>query len=370
MGESIVLTCLVKVEHIEPVVKNSTGVSPQGSANSLLMEMRWYKMDGKVSPINGQHSEQMERHIPHDRYHITSTFELTDPGQLLHNSSSQTSSSNSLSVNEHTLYYVTKLTIRQVERSDSGSYLCTAANNYGFVRKNFTLTALEVPDRPPEVRTDTVTSTSMKISWMAPFDGNSPINEYVVSYRTASGTIPVSVSVSAFYSTTDSNSRGGGGVMTSAFSGSKKWIAYQLTDLTPFTSYTVQIKAKNAIGYSPFSDPVTVKTAEEPPSEVPTDVSILPLNTRSLKISWRRPRYSSLSKNIKSKGGYIPPISGYYIGYKPNLDQIADQGGSKIDPSNNEFVFKTVKATTSSSDSDSETFLLNNLKRATRYDIK
>ena len=79
-----------------------------------------------------------------------------------------------------------------------------------------------------------------------------------------------------------------------------------------------------------------------------------------------------MSKNVKSKGGYIPPITGYYIGYRPNLDQASEQqqAGSKVDPDNNEFVFKTVKAAGSVSDSDSETFVLNNLKRATRYDIK
>ena len=41
-----------------------------------------------------------------------------------------------------------------------------------------------------------------------------------------------------------------------------------------------------------------------------------------------------------------------------------------MDVANNEFVFKTVKASSALTDSDSETFVLNNLKRATRYDIK
>ncbi len=52
-------------------------------------------------------------------------------------------------------------------------------------------------------------------------------------------------------------------------------------------------------------------------------------------------------------------------------------GGVGISTVNNEFVFKTVKAASSLSansdghhSGDSETFVLNNLKRATRYDIK
>src|SRR5699024_6584690 len=133
-------------------------------------------------------------------------------------------------------------------------------NHFGFVRKNFTITALEVPDKPAEVRTDTVTSTTMKVSWLAPFDGNSAITEYVISYRALTATIPVTVSVSAFYSGTDSsNSRSA----TTGLIGTKRWINYQLSELIPFTAYSIQIKAKNSIGYSSFSDAITVKTAEE-----------------------------------------------------------------------------------------------------------
>ena len=253
------LTCLVKVEHIEPMLKNSTG-SGGGDVsiisrpnNPLMMEMRWYKLDGTANQIDGHTG--INRHS-HDRYHITSTFELTNPSSVLNSTVPTT-----LSKNDHALYYVTKLTIRQVERADTGPYLCTAQNNYGFVRKNFTITVLEVPDKPLELRNDALTSTTIKISWIAPFDGNSPITEYVISYRALTATAPISVSVSAFYSGPESS--GSRSTTTTGLIGSKKWITYQLMDLMPFTSYAIQIKAKNAIGYSAFSDVITLKTAEE-----------------------------------------------------------------------------------------------------------
>lgn len=238
----------------------------------MMMEMRWYKLDGKASPLSPPHSDQAasSSSVVHDRYHITSTFELTDPAStmLFHNSTtSSSSSSSSNSNNEHTLYYVTKLTIRQVERADSGSYLCTAQNRYGFVRKNFSIVALEPPDRPPEVRTDSVTSSSLKISWAAPYDGNSPITEYVVAYRALAATVPITVSVAVSSFGGDASSSSASNFVKTANSGSltgkKSWITYQLTDLVPFTAYYIQIKAKNAIGYSQFSEAISVKTAEE-----------------------------------------------------------------------------------------------------------
>lgn len=101
---------------------------------------------------------------------------------------------------------------------------------------------------------------------------------------------------------------------------------------------------------------------------MPTDITILPLNTRSLKISWRPPRkHSTNSKpNQKSSNIYVPPITGYYIGYRAQNEERAG-----ID---NEFVFKTIKSSIITTDplspENHETFVLSNLKRATRYDIK
>lgn len=91
-----------------------------------------------------------------------------------------------------------------------------------------------------------------------------------------------------------------------------------------------------------------------------------------MKISWRGPKVP-LGKSPQNL--YVPPVTGYYIGYRPRMEHrttplydihsdIATDGG-------NEFVFKTIKSTASLlTETDVETFVLNNLKRATRYDIK
>ena len=38
---------------------------------------------------------------------------------------------------------------------------------------------------------------------------------------------------------------------------------FNLTELTPFTSYTVQVVAVNDIGTGPYSTPLTVKTLQD-----------------------------------------------------------------------------------------------------------
>lgn len=74
----------------------------------------------------------------------------------------------------------------------------------------------------------------------------------------------------------------------------------------------------------------------------------------------------------------MPPITGYYIGYRPHLehkttpiyDTASGHNDALEDGGVNEFVFKTIKSTSSLLETDQETFVLANLKRATRYDIK
>lgn len=223
LGDTIVLTCLVKVEHINDVTKNQ-------SMEQILM--RWFKDD----TISDQNKD--------DRYHITNTFEVLEKSVTLANYS--------LTFDPNIRYYATKLTIRHVSRVDTGVYLCTAQNPYGFIRKNFTITVLESPDKPIDVRGDEVTSTSIKLGWLVPFDGNSPITEYLISYRNIIGSVPTTVTVSPYsYATTVTGHP------------INKFIIFQLSSLTPNTAYIIQIKAKNSVGYGSFSDTLTVKTAEE-----------------------------------------------------------------------------------------------------------
>lgn len=259
-AETVVLTCLVSVEHIEPPANNNRTRSA-GLAN--VIQMKWYKENvatRTLSAIDGGNNNGPE--YIKTRYHVTPTFELSDTANLTTatTGSSEPSASGFL-IKSNSIYYATKLTIRSIERIDSGHFHCTAANRYGAVRKNYSLTVLEPPDKPLDVRAETVTSNAIKLRWQSPYDGNSPITEYIVSYRAlTSSALPVTISVSAQYAEMESGGGGGGATLLGQ---SSKTITYQLADLIPFTSYSIQMKAKNSVGYSAFTDPVTAKTAEE-----------------------------------------------------------------------------------------------------------
>lgn len=253
------LTCLVSVEHIDPptVINNRTTTRSSDSLSNVI-QMKWYKEDMNTRTINAIDNENNGAEYIRTRYYVTPTFELTDTSNITTTSSAD--SSGGLLIKSNSIYYATKLTIRSIERIDSGHFHCTAVNGYGAVRKNYSLIVLEPPDKPLDVRADTVTSSSIKLRWQSPYDGNSLITEYIVSYRAlTSSALPITISVSAQYADIESSSGGGATLLGR----SSKTITYQLADLIPFTSYSIQLKAKNSVGYSSFTDPVTAKTAEE-----------------------------------------------------------------------------------------------------------
>ncbi|OTF82035.1 hypothetical protein BLA29_011415, partial [Euroglyphus maynei] len=152
--------------------------------------------------MNSSQSKLSMTDTSYDRYHTTQTFEVNQDGQtgstLNLTDTFSINQSNQKQSNPNVRYFATKLTIRHVDRSDTGVYLCTAQNHYGFIRKNFTVTVLEQPDRPEEIRADEISSQSIKLNWPLPFDGNSPINEYVISYQTITGSISNTVSLAPY----------------------------------------------------------------------------------------------------------------------------------------------------------------------------
>ena len=90
---------------------------------------------------------------------------------------------------------------------------------------------------PPNMPTLTelrANSTSLYLSWEEPADNNAPILMYQITLQ-----------VMELFSVLTSN-------ITELY----------VTDLTPFTVYTVQVVAVNSAGYSPPSEVMTVMTEE------------------------------------------------------------------------------------------------------------
>lgn len=101
-----------------------------------------------------------------------------------------------------------QLSVANSDRQDSGVYRCTADNAYGrsehliylavqgniYISKSMTcngnaslyLYFIERPDPPAGLEVIEIGSRSIRLLWKRAFDGNSPIRNYVIQYRSLS----------------------------------------------------------------------------------------------------------------------------------------------------------------------------------------
>lgn len=82
----------------------------------------------------------------------------------------------------------------------------------------------------------TTTSTQIGITWVAGFNGASPIIDYRVSYNTGAADWPILAS----------------GVTTTS---------YIKTDLTPGATFRFRVESRNVVGYSSYSPIATILCA-------------------------------------------------------------------------------------------------------------
>ncbi|XP_067138856.1 cell adhesion molecule Dscam1-like [Centruroides vittatus] len=176
------------------------------------------------------------------------------------------------------------LTVNRADRKDSGVYSCLAANAYGKDELKIQVLVEEPPDPPTDVRATDVNSRSATLRWNVVYIGNSPIEKFFVEWKLASES------------------------WTSAFekeiSGSNMTMV--INNLRPVTNYHFRVYASNALGKSSPSDVHSLTTEEEVPSLPPTNLEATPLNSHSIRVSWKPPPSESTHGNIR----------GYYVGYK------------------------------------------------------
>ncbi|XP_022255010.1 Down syndrome cell adhesion molecule-like protein Dscam2 isoform X1 [Limulus polyphemus] len=215
---------------------------------------------------------------------------------------------------------MSELTIRDARREDSGLFKCIASNRYGRAELKIELIVKEPPD-PPNVQLIKVLSRSVVVSWSSPYEGNSPITNYVIQIYKVNGKQEKQTQ------------------MKTVTRDNKK---IRIEHLKPRAAYKIQVTAENEIGQSRPSDVLDFVTDGEAPQGPPRDVHVLPKGAHSLQISWKPPSPGNNSNNI----------TGYYVGYKEV---------GKDDP----YVFKTLQVTPSYQ----ENCTLNNLKKSTTYSI-
>ncbi|XP_044270359.1 Down syndrome cell adhesion molecule-like protein Dscam2 isoform X50 [Tribolium madens] len=177
------------------------------------------------------------------------------------------------------------LSIKRTERSDSALFTCVATNAFGSDDTSINMIVQEVPEVPYGLKVLDKSGRSVQLSWVAPFDGNSPITRYMIEYKQ---------SKVSWEGNTERVLVPGDQTEAGVFT------------LRPATTYHIRIVAENEIGSSEPSDTVTIITAEEVPGGPPTSIRVETSDQHSLVVYWKPP----------AREEWNGDILGYYVGYR------------------------------------------------------
>ncbi|XP_023487535.2 receptor-type tyrosine-protein phosphatase F isoform X19 [Equus caballus] len=132
-------------------------------------------------------------------------------------------------------------------------------------------TAQSTPSAPPQkVTCVSVGSTTVRVSWVPPpaDSRNGVITQYSVAYEAVDGE--------------DRRRHVVDGI-------SREHSSWDLVGLEKWTEYRVWVRAHTDVGPGPESSPVLVRTDEDVPSGPPRKVEVEPLNSTSVRVSWKLP---------------------------------------------------------------------------------
>ncbi|XP_037386929.1 receptor-type tyrosine-protein phosphatase F isoform X4 [Pygocentrus nattereri] len=132
-------------------------------------------------------------------------------------------------------------------------------------------TAQSTPSAPPQdVRLESLTSTSIKVSWVAPPEASrhGAIVRYSVSYQAVSGEDTERHEVKDI----------GADALSYVLEGLEKWTEYQLC-----------VRAHTDVGPGPESPPVRARTREDVPGAPPRKVEVEALNSTAIRVTWKPP---------------------------------------------------------------------------------
>ncbi|KAI4899272.1 hypothetical protein NFI96_029758, partial [Prochilodus magdalenae] len=132
-------------------------------------------------------------------------------------------------------------------------------------------TAQSTPSAPPqEVRLESLSSTSIKVSWVAPpaASRHGAIVRYSVSYQAVNGEDTERHEVKDI----------GADALSYVLEGLEKW-----------TEYVVCARAHTDVGPGPESAPVRVRTKEDVPGAPPRKLEVEALNSTAIRVTWKPP---------------------------------------------------------------------------------
>ncbi|KAG5318479.1 DSCL protein, partial [Acromyrmex heyeri] len=167
-------------------------------------------------------------------------------------------------------------------REDSGRYFCIASNAYG--RDEMTI-HLYIQDFPRNLHVIEKGSRHINLGWTTSQDGNSPITQYIIEYKTES-----EVWHDHTFHTTVPGTRARGHV----------------SGLRPAVTYQFRMYADNELGRSQASDILETTTEGEKPGGPPRNLKVDPISSTEFNVTWDPPDHDLWNGEIL----------GYHVGYK------------------------------------------------------
>nr|XP_055046951.1 protein sidekick-1 isoform X1 [Misgurnus anguillicaudatus]XP_055046954.1 protein sidekick-1 isoform X1 [Misgurnus anguillicaudatus] len=174
------------------------------------------------------------------------------------------------------------LHISQTWSGDIGDYTCDVISQAGNDSKSARLEVIELPHSPRNLQAslNSNDSRSVDLSWMRPFDGNSPLLHYVVEL--SENNSPWKVYLSDVEPT-----------VTGAM----------VKGLTPARSYQFRVCAVNQVGKGQYSSETNrLMLREEPPSAPPKNIVASGRTNQSIMVQWQPPPEPQLNGVLR---GYV-----------------------------------------------------------------
>ncbi|EOA97069.1 Putative neuronal cell adhesion molecule, partial [Anas platyrhynchos] len=157
------------------------------------------------------------------------------------------------------------LSIYGINQADEAIYQCIAENSAGSTQASARLTVLwadGLPGPPQAVRAETVSATTIQVSWKEPLQNTKEIIGYVLHIRKAADPVEMEYQEAV----------------------SKSTFQQLVTDLEPSTSYSFYIKAYTSRGASKASEVTVVSTLGEVPAMPSLFIKVI--NSTAVQATW------------------------------------------------------------------------------------
>jgi len=252
-----------------------------------------------------------------------------------------------------------ELFINYADRGDTGTFVCLARNAYGKDELTYRLIVQEAPDVPYNLNAQNIQATSLRLSWTLPFDGNLPLTHSIIEHRKLhpSDSRGFSLQPEAGRSSEWSRLVVGASKLDNEESANNSTLQSQsvvLRQLSARCTYQLRVAAANAIGQGAFSAPLTVTTAEEPPTSRPQDLRAQPVSSSSIKVLWRGPA------QVEEQA----PIKGYYVSHR------RAQAGAKEESSGNQVWLATASVSAANVSFGAQAYATRSQQPVSSYELQ